>query len=78
MFKIVDSYIYLVGNDLSQELKGEFSGTVYRNIDGVKTLIDDSIGGDLSIPENFSLNEFIKFAMEDDTNNAKLGYKLVK
>jgi hypothetical protein len=73
LFKVLDSTIYLVGNEVPQEILGEeFSFTV--SIKGDNKYQNVPIEKSLFIPKNFSLCAFMRFAMTD----VKLGYTMIK
>jgi hypothetical protein len=73
LFKVLDSTIYIVGNEVSREILGKaFSFTV--SIQGDNKYQKVPIEESLSIPKNFSLCAFMRFAMNDTTNNATLNY----
>jgi len=75
-FKIIDKRIYLLGNELPGNLRGDFS--LFISVKG-----DDEYSEErkiklteekISIPENFSIKDFIEFAMSDKTNGENLNY----
>jgi hypothetical protein len=76
LFKVIDNNIYLVGNSVSSEMLNTFfnlsvsiqNDNVWKNV---------AIEG-ISTPTKFSLVNFIRFAMNDRTNNATMNYKQIK
>jgi hypothetical protein len=77
LFKVLNSTIYLVGNEIPSDILGkEFSFTV--SIQNDNEWQNKEIEESLFIPKNFSLCEFMRFAMNDATNNARLNYRMIK
>ncbi len=76
LFKVVDDNIYLVGNDVASEM-------LNQHFELLLSMKEDhhfkgNIKGGIFTPKMFSLKKFIQFAMNDDTNGAKLKYEQIK
>lgn len=80
LFKVIDDHVYLVGNEIPESILNKpfsflvnFQGdTAFRN----EPVSED--GSSILTPESFSLKKFIAFAMNNNTNNASLGYDIIK
>ena len=76
LFKVVDNFIYLVGNDVSKNMLNKaFSFSV--SVKGDHQFNNIGIAP-IQTPLNFSLKNFIRFAMKDESQNAHLPYKQIK
>ena len=80
LFKVFGKNIYLVGNDIAPEMLGKpFDFLVNFQMDsGYKDEPVDESGEPIKTPDVFSLQSFISFAMNNDSNGAKLGYDTIK
>lgn len=76
--KVLSGKIFIVGNDIPDDLKGDFEFAVSLKGSGYEGEDADVLESKLKIPENFSLPDFMKFAMGDNTNGASLGYTAIK
>lgn len=80
LFKVFDNTIYLVGNEVAPEMLNKpFHFLV--NFQKDRSYIDEPIvenGTPIFTPSNFSLKDFLAFAMNDNTNRATLGYTTIK
>lgn len=75
LFKFYNETIYLVGNEVNEQIKGaEFSFLV--NIQGDKAYEDDLLGNTtLTVPVSFSLSNFIRYALDRSMNYEELKNK---
>ena len=75
IFKVSDDAIYLAGNEVSMDvLDKPFDFLVnFQNDSGYENEPVDQ-DNPIRTPNEFSLSEFIEFAITDNTNNASLGY----
>lgn len=88
MIKIINNKIYIVGNEIPDEIIEEMKGIQFGFTVALPCEVfkDDSEEEDsakklkdtLAFPDNFSLSKFMKFAMKDCTNGASLGYTPLK
>lgn len=80
LFKVIDDQVYLVGNEIPESILNKpFSFLV--NFQGNNAVRNEPVsedGSSLLTPESFSLKNFIAFAMNNNTNNASLGYDIIK
>lgn len=75
LFKVINNTIYLAGNDIPQDILGkDFSFLV--TIQGDENHINKEINRTLPTPNNFSLEKFMHFAMNN--NNPSLNYRSIK
>ena len=80
LFKVINRTIYIVGNEVSKEMLGkpfQFLAN-FQNDNGYKDEPVVENGEPIYTPSSFSLRDFIRFAMNDNTNNARLGYETIK
>jgi hypothetical protein len=66
LFKVIGNNIYLVGNDVDSRLFSKHFD-LFVTIKGDKAWLNDKIEG-IDTPDSFSLINFIRFAMRDNTN----------
>lgn len=80
LFKVFDRYIYLVGNEVSPEMLDQpfnFLVSFQKDKGYIDVNIDEN-GLPLYTPKAFSLRSFLSFAMQNNSNNASLGYITIK
>ncbi|GHU75959.1 hypothetical protein FACS189414_1090 [Bacteroidia bacterium] len=77
LFKIIDNTIYLVGNDINNDILGK-SFSCFVTIQGDDEWIDDGFDKEIEIPKIFSLRDFMSFAMSNNDNDFKLKYTNIK
>lgn len=78
LFKVIENTVFLVGNDDSATILGKpFNFLV--SIQGDEYWKNEPLDTKpIFTPSVFSLRDFISFAMKDRTNNAYLGYTVIK
>lgn len=80
LFKVFDNTIYLVGNEVASEMLNKpFQFLVSFQKD--RRYKDEPVAEDgtpIFTPRNFSMRDFLAFAMNDNTNRATLGYTTIK
>ncbi|MGP1447327.1 MAG: hypothetical protein ACTTKO_07360 [Candidatus Limimorpha sp.] len=80
LFKVIENDIYLVGNEVSNDMLDE-SFKFLVNIQGDEGYEDEPIDVKnplIKTPEDFSLKEFMLFAMNNRNDNAVLNYEQLK
>lgn len=76
LFKVIDNDVFLVGNSVD-------SNILNRQFDFSISIQDDEVAwfgsiGILKTANDFSLQDFMRFAMNDNTNSASLNYQTIK
>lgn len=76
LFKVIDNNVFLVGNSVDPNI-------LNRQFDFSISIQDDEVAwsgsiGVLNAVNDFSLQDFMRFAMNDNTNRASLNYQTIK
>ena len=79
LFKVYENNIYLVGNKVSSDMLNKpFDFLVsFQQDDGYENESVSADGSPIFTPSDFSLKDFVKFAMKDN-HNGRLNYQMIK